>query len=84
MAGNRRARGLRAVASALPIAARRARGDLIALLALVLLTAVACGIAIWAPHRIGQTLDGAAREAVAAAGRDADLLVRSQIGRAHV
>ncbi|KQQ03878.1 MULTISPECIES: FtsX-like permease family protein [unclassified Rathayibacter] len=73
---------MRAFGTALFLVLRRARRDLVALLALILLTALACAIALAVPREIGATLDAAAREAVTAAGRDSDLLLRSSIADA--
>ncbi|QHC69711.1 FtsX-like permease family protein [Rathayibacter sp. VKM Ac-2801] len=58
---------------------RRARRDLLALLGVLVLTAVAAALALAVPLQIEATLDRAAEEAVAAAGSDADLLLRSSV-----
>ncbi|WP_085477017.1 hypothetical protein [Rathayibacter oskolensis] len=75
-------RGAAAVGTAFFLVLRRARRDLVALLGLLLVTALACAIALAVPREIESTLDAAAREAVAAAGRDADLLLRSSVADA--
>ncbi|PPG67184.1 ABC transporter permease [Rathayibacter sp. AY1F4] len=58
---------------------RRARRDLLALLGVLVLTAVTAALALAVPVQIDTTLDRAAAEAVDAAGTDADLLLRSSV-----
>lgn len=79
---DRPAREFAAFGSAFFLAVRRTRRDILALLAILVLAAVTGGLAVGIPARIEATLDAAAREAVAAAGSDADLLVRSAVADA--
>jgi len=59
---------------------RRARRDLALLLSWVILVAVAGALSVVVPSLIADTNDRGARQAVAAAGESADLVVRAAIG----
>ncbi|TQL48234.1 hypothetical protein FB562_1321 [Homoserinimonas aerilata] len=72
-------RGVRAIGASFLLVVRRARKDLAPLLGIVVLIAIMSAIAVAAPREVDATLDRAAREAVAAAGTGADLLLRSSI-----
>ncbi|MCJ1686488.1 hypothetical protein [Rathayibacter sp. VKM Ac-2927] len=75
----RRGDGLRAVGTAAFLIARRARRDLVALLGILVLTALTAALAAAVPHQLRSTLDSAAVEAVGAAGSDADLRLLSTV-----
>ncbi|MDY0915003.1 hypothetical protein SOM15_19415, partial [Rathayibacter festucae] len=75
----RRVDGLRAIGTAAFLIARRARRDLVALLGILVLTAVTAALAVAVPHQLRSTLDAAAVEAVSAAGSDADLRLLSTV-----
>ncbi|ROP45191.1 MULTISPECIES: hypothetical protein [unclassified Rathayibacter] len=75
----RRTDGLRAVGAAAFLIARRARRDLVALLGILVLTALTAALAVAVPHQLRTTLDAAAVEAVSAAGSDADLRLLSTV-----
>ncbi|QHC57989.1 hypothetical protein [Rathayibacter sp. VKM Ac-2760] len=75
----RRVDGVRALGTAAFLIARRARRDLVALLGILVLTAVTAALAVAVPHQLRSTLDTAAVEAVAAAGSDADLRLLSTV-----
>jgi putative ABC transport system permease protein len=72
-------RMLAAAGASTLVARRRARRDAAALAGVVILTAVTCAIAVIVPAQIQSTLDRGAREAVAEAGREADLLLRAPV-----
>lgn len=72
-------RGAAAIGQSFVLVTRRARSDMLALIGIVMLIAVTSALAVAVPREIGATLDSAAREAVDAAGTEADLLLRSSI-----
>ncbi|MCU1406790.1 MAG: hypothetical protein JWQ43_3093 [Glaciihabitans sp.] len=79
----KRSRGFRleiqAITASSLLVARRVRRDLAALVALVMLVALTSVLAVGVPSHIEATLNGGAREAVAAAGQDTDLLLRTPV-----
>lgn len=74
-----RGRDAAAIGASALLVARRARSDLAALIGIVVLIAITSAISVAMPREIDATLDCAAREAVAAAGADADLLLQTTI-----
>jgi putative ABC transport system permease protein len=72
-------RGAFAVLASARLVTRRVRGDAAALWGIVALIAVTAALAIAVPAHIDSTIDHAARDAVSAAGSEADLLVRTSI-----
>jgi putative ABC transport system permease protein len=72
-------RMLAAAGASTLVARRRARRDAMTQAGVVILTAVTCAIAVIVPAQIQSTLDRGAREAVAEAGREADLLLRAPV-----
>jgi putative ABC transport system permease protein len=68
-----------AVAASARLITRRVRTDIVALSGIALLIALAAGLAVVVPAHIDSTLDRAAREAVAAAGSETDLLLRTSV-----
>jgi putative ABC transport system permease protein len=68
------------VAGSLLLARRRARRDLSLVLIWTIMLTLAAGVAVAAPRFIGEAVDAGAREAVAAAGSDADLIVTTDVG----
>jgi putative ABC transport system permease protein len=68
-----------AVAASARLITRRVRTDIVALSGIALLIALAAGLAVVVPAHIDSTLDRAAREAIAAAGSETDLLLRTSV-----
>ena len=71
-----------AVAASALLVLRRIRSDLAATVGIVSLIALTIVLAVLVPSHIETTLDRAAREAVAAAGADADLRLLATVGNA--
>lgn len=77
-----RAREVAAIGLSLVVAVRRTRRDGLALLGIMALAALISGISLAVPREIDSTLNGAARESVARAGAEADLLLQASVADA--
>ena len=75
-------REIGAIGSSATLVLRRVRTDLVAVVGISTLIAVTAVLAVTVPAHIDSTLDRAAREAVAAAGEDADLRLLATTGNA--
>jgi putative ABC transport system permease protein len=80
--GGRLRREIGAVGASALLVLRRVRTDLVAILGITALIALTAVLATLVPAHITSTLDQAAREAVAAAGADADLRLLATTGDA--
>lgn len=75
-------REIGAVGASAMLVLRRARTDLVAVAGIATLIAITAMLTVAVPSQITTTLDSAAREAVAAAGADADLRLLATTGNA--
>ena len=80
--GGRLRREIGAVGASAALVARRVRTDLVAVAGITVLIALTAGLAVTVPSHVTTTLDRASREAVAAAGNDADLRLLATPGDA--
>jgi hypothetical protein len=72
-------RGMFAIIASARLVTRRIRSDGAALSAITLLIALTTVLAVVVPAQMDSTFDRAAREAVAAAGSETDLLLRTSV-----